>query len=265
MPRRRLTLEECKELITSGGLDDKGLRRFVRDPRVGVRELARRELRRRAGAVAELERLETLLAFERPLWSSGLQHIAGTDEVGAGPLAGPVVAAAVILPPGTSIARIDDSKKLDHETRVELAAEIRARAVSWALGSCSVEEIDTLNILRASCEAMCRAVRGLACVPQHVLIDARRLTALALPQTPIIDGDAKSQSIAAASILAKVHRDGLMEELEQKHPGYGFAKHKGYATAEHRDAIKRLGLSPVHRRSFCTDPEAVDPQMTLAL
>jgi ribonuclease HII len=266
MPKRALTISEIKAEIVGGTLDDVALRRLTKNRRAGVRELARRELKRRASSVAEAARLELLLAFERPLWARGIVHVAGVDEVGMGPLAGPVVAAAVILKPDTSLAGIDDSKKLSPEERDDLAPRIREAALAWAIGVCSVEEIETLNIYRAGCEAMRRAVFALGTAPEHLLVDARRVPGVEAAQTPIIGGDAKSQSIAAASILAKVHRDALMTELARAHPGYGFDKHKGYATAEHREAIMKLGPSAVHRRAFLSGivPSA-DPQLALAL
>jgi ribonuclease HII len=266
MARRALTIAEIRSAIDDGSLDDESLRRLSKNRRAGVRELARRELKRRAGIVAEGARLELLLAFEKPLWSSGILHVAGVDEVGAGPLAGPVVAGAVILAPHTSLPGIDDSKKLTPEERDALAPLIKERALAWAIGVCSVEEIDRLNIYRAACEAMRRAVVALTCAPAHLLVDARRVPGISVPQTPIVGGDAKSQSIAAASIVAKVHRDALMIDLAQAHPGYGLDKHKGYATAEHRAAILKLGPSPIHRRSFLSGIlPSEDPQMALAL
>ena len=233
-----------------GALPAAELERLGHDRRAGVRAVARRELRRRAEAAAEAERLERMLVHERRLWERGVALIAGVDEVGCGPLAGPVVAAAVILPAGCSIADINDSKQLDAATRERLVPEIQARAVAFALGSCTVEEIDRLNIYRAALEAMRRAVTTLSVTPAHLLVDARRVPGVVMSQTSIIDGDALSQSIAAASVLAKVHRDGLMRELALAHPGSGFDNHKGYATAEHLAALEKLGPCPAHRRSF---------------
>ena len=226
------------------------LQRLTRDRRAGARDLAQRELRRRAETVAESARLEAMLEFERPLWAEGVVHVAGVDEVGVGPLAGPVVAAAVILPAGCSIARINDSKQLDRKVREELAPEIRRQAVAYAVASCSVDEIDQLNIYHAALEAMRRAVTSLGISAQHLLVDARRIPAVLMPQTAIVGGDGRSQSIAAASILAKVHRDALMCDLARVHPGYGFDNHKGYGTPEHLANLRRLGPCALHRRSF---------------
>lgn len=248
MAKRDGTVAKIRNQLET--LCDRDLQRLGRDARAGVRDLVRREQTRRQAAAAERERLACMLTFERELWGLGLTRVAGIDEVGVGPLAGPVVAAAVILPPDTSIDDIDDSKQLDAPTRERLAAVIRERAVAYAVASCSVAEIDTLNIYHASCEAMRRAVTRLGVTPEHLLVDARRVPGVATPQTSIIEGDGKSQSIAAASILAKVERDALMTELARAHPGYGFERHKGYATAEHFDALQRLGACALHRRSF---------------
>jgi ribonuclease HII len=166
------------------------------------------------------------------------------------PLAGPVAAAAVILKPGTRIAGIDDSKKLDANSREAFAIEIKGKAASWSVAFVEVEEIDTINIYWAGILAMRRAVEGLGITPQHLLIDAKRLKDVAIPQQAIIKGDAKSASIAAASILAKVSRDALMRTLDTLHPGYGFADHKGYPVRAHYAALARIGACAAHRRSF---------------
>jgi ribonuclease HII len=205
-------------------------------------------------ARALARRLTRLLKRERELWASGIERICGVDEAGVGPLAGPVVAAAVFFPPGVGLKGVDDSKKLLPERRERLAIEIRERAVSWAVAIVEPDEIDRLNIYRASLAAMGRAVDGLAVKPQHVLIDARRIPGCDLPQEPIVGGDALCHAIAAASILAKVARDALMRDYETVYPGYGFAEHKGYTTAAHRDALRKLGPCPIHRKSFLLLP-----------
>jgi ribonuclease HII len=188
--------------------------------------------------------------FERVLWKSGIRDIAGVDEAGVAPLAGPVVAAAVMFPPETAIEGVDDSKKLDAPTRETLAVEIRARASGVAVGIATVAEIDTVNIYHASLLAMRRAVEGLPRAPQHVLVDARTVPGLAMPQNAVNKGDGINFSIAAASIIAKTARDAMMESLDREYPGYGFAGHKGYPTPEHREALLKLGRSPAHRTSF---------------
>jgi ribonuclease HII len=177
-------------------------------------------------------------------------HVAGVDEVGRGPLAGPVVAAAVILDPARPIDGLADSKVLAPARRETLAALVREHALAWALGRAEVEEVDRLNVLRASLLAMQRAVTALPLAPGHVLVDGDRTPPLPLPSTAVRGGDGRVAAIAAASILAKVARDAEMTELEAAHPGYGFADHKGYAVPAHLAALARLGVSPVHRRSF---------------
>ena len=184
-------------------------------------------------------RLDAMRHFEQLLWKSGVRDIAGVDEVGVGPLAGPVVAAAVMFPPGTDIAGVDDSKRLDAGTRARLAMEIRAKASGIGVGMASVEEIDRLNIYHAALLAMRRAVEALPRRPQHVLVDARTVPGVEIPQNPFNKGDGINFTIAAASIIAKTERDRMMEALDRDYPGYGFASHKGYGTPEHREALLR--------------------------
>lgn len=196
----------------------------------------------------ELARLEAMKEFEREY--DGCSLICGVDEAGRGPLAGPVAAGAVILPKDCMILYLNDSKKLSEKRREELFLEIREKAVSYSVGIVGPERIDEINILQATYEAMRQAVSGLGVVPDLLLNDAVTIPELAIPQVPIIKGDAKSVSIAAASILAKVTRDHLMEEYDRQFPQYGFAKHKGYGTAAHVAAIREFGPCPIHRRSF---------------
>jgi len=226
------------------------LNRLKRDPRRGARLLYDVLKRKYEKERAERLRLDSMLNFERVLWKSGVRAIAGVDEAGTGPLAGPVVAAAVVFPPNTEIAGVDDSKRLDAETRSALEPVIRRTAAAVAIGLADVGEIDDINIYQAALLAMRRAVEALPAPPDHLLIDARTIPSVAIPQNSFSKGDGINFSIAAASIIAKTHRDRLMEELEQKYPGYGFTRHKGYGTPEHQDAIRRLGPSPVHRLSF---------------
>jgi ribonuclease HII len=241
---QRLYVDECREL-PSGGLTA-----LKADPRAGARAIAEKIDRRNHKAQAEGRRLSRLCAFELPLWEQGITLVGGCDEVGMAPLAGPVIAAAVILRPGSRIIGVNDSKQLTPEEREELEPEIRAQAVAVGIGRAEVIEIDTINIYRAGLIALKRAVLALNPQPQHLLVDARKLDGLGMPQQPIIKGDAKSITIGAASIVAKVHRDRLMAELDGDYPGYGFADHKGYPTPEHLDALERLGACPLHRRSF---------------
>lgn len=178
------------------------------------------------------------------------KHVAGVDEVGRGPLAGPVVAAAVILDEARPIEGLADSKALSARRREELSVLIRERALCWALGRAEVEEIDRLNILQASLLAMQRAVAALSIPPQLVLVDGNQAPGLVCPVTTIIRGDATVPSISAASILAKVARDAEMCALDRLYPGYGFSLHKGYPTHAHIDALQKQGVCPIHRRSF---------------
>ncbi|MBR1187419.1 ribonuclease HII [Bradyrhizobium sp. AUGA SZCCT0160] len=220
------------------------------DIRPGARAILATIERRRFENRSEGQRLRKMLRFETDLWKTGYHAVAGVDEAGMSPLAGPVSAAAVILKPGTRITGIDDSKKLDSSAREALAEEVKEKAAAWCVAFVDVEEIDTINIYWAGLLAMRRAVEGLQSLPQHLLIDAKRLKDVDIPQQSIIKGDAKSASIAAASILAKVSRDELMRTLEKIYPGYGFADHKGYPVRAHYAALSRLGACAAHRRSF---------------
>jgi ribonuclease HII len=208
-----------------------------------------RERRRRAER-AEARRLAALFELRARLRAAGARCVAGVDEVGMGPLAGPVVAAAVVLPERPDLPGLDDSKRLGRAARERLDACIQAQALAVGLGIVEPADVDRWNILRAGLEAMRRAVLGLVLAPDHVLVDARTIPDLACAQTPIVGGDALDGSIAAASIVAKVARDAIMRRLDERHPGWGFAQHKGYATRDHLEALRRLGPSPVHRRSF---------------
>ena len=190
------------------------------------------------------------LRYERRLWKTGIEAVAGVDEAGVGPMAGPVVAAAVIFSPETFIKGVHDSKQLTHEQREELFGPIRERAIAVGIGTASVLEIDRLNIYWATMQASKRALEALALSPHHVLVDGRLIPGLKLPQTRIVGGDRKSFCIAAASIVAKVTRDRLMHRADRRYPGWGFASHVGYSTPEHRAAILERGVSPLHRMSF---------------
>lgn len=188
--------------------------------------------------------------------------IAGVDEVGRGPLAGPVVAAAVILDPYHPISGLADSKKLSEQKRNKLADEILEKSISWAIASANVEEIDKLNILQASLLAMSRCVKALSVSPDLVLVDGQFCPEIEMPVQAIIKGDTKIPSISAASIIAKVTRDREMVELDQQYPGYGFAIHKGYPTKTHIMTLNKLGVSPVHRRSFSPVKKAIQLTIT---
>jgi ribonuclease HII len=230
---------------------------LLRDPRAGARAILATIAKRRHANRAEGQRLRKILRYETELWARGVVHVAGVDEAGMSPLAGPVAAGAVIFRPGARIPGVDDSKKLDARERDRLAIEIRATCVAWGVGFVEPDEIDRINIYWAGLLAMRRAVEALATVPEHLLIDARRLHDVPIPQQRIVKGDEKSLSIAAASILAKTARDARMAELDAEHPGYGFAKHKGYPVKEHVAALARLGACAIHRRSFAPVREAL--------
>jgi len=248
---KQLSLKEIQDKYTANApVSPAILRKLQRDPRTGARRLYKVLAKRYNEQKKERNRLDAMLHFERLLWKAGIQHIAGVDEVGMGPLAGPVVAAAVVFSPGTEIAGIDDSKALDEETRERLDKEIRCKASALALGVVEVEEIDRINIYHAGIRAMQLALLNLPVTPQHILVDSRTIPGFAQPQNSFDKGDGIDFSIASASIVAKVFRDRLMTELDVQYPGYGFASHKGYATPEHQRAIKELGPCPIHRRSF---------------
>jgi ribonuclease HII len=247
-----LSVAELRARFVDGGraLPEECEAALEADPRAGAREVLRLVRKRRAENRSEGQRLRHLLRYETELWERGVVQVAGVDEAGMAPLAGPIVAGACLLPRDYRPRGIDDSKQLDARARDRLAEDIRKNAICWAVARAEVFEIDGINVYRAGLLALTRAVRGLTARPDHVLVDARKLPELGIPHTPIIHGDALSLTIAAASILAKTARDALMAELDLAHPGYGFARHKGYPTAEHFDALRRLGACPIHRRSF---------------
>ena len=212
-----------------------------------------------AALFAELGRLRDLTRLECELRARGFTRIAGVDEAGRGSLAGPVVAAAVILPDACVLPGLDDSKLLDAEARERLDREIRRIAIAFAVGVVEAVAIDAGDILRASLEAMRKAVIALAPAPEALLVDAVRVPGVKLPQVAVIHGDALSASIAAASIVAKVYRDGLLDELARRHPAYGFDQHKGYGTPEHWVALRQSGPCPEHRLTYRgVVPEAGD-------
>ena len=195
-------------------------------------------------------------AYEKRAGERGFSAVCGIDEAGRGPLAGPVCAAAVILPPDCDIPGLNDSKKLSEKKREALFPVIQAKALAFGIGWATAEEIDRVNILQATFLAMARAVEALPAPADYALVDGNRMPPLPIPGETIVKGDATSASIAAASILAKVSRDRLLRQLDEEHPEYGFAKHKGYGTKAHYEAIRKYGLLPEHRRSFLKNLEA---------
>ena len=228
------------------------------DSRQGAHHLAKLIRDRWRKNRAEGQRLHNLLRFEIDLWEQGFNLIAGVDEAGMAPLAGPVIAGAVILPKNYKLKRLNDSKQiLDESVRAELAEQIKRDCIVWAVGRAEVEEIDTLNIYHAGLLAMRRAVEGLASQPDFILVDARRIPHVPTPQRGIIKGDTLSASIAAASIIAKTTRDAIMAEFDSMHPGYNFKTHKGYPTPEHCRCLQELGATPIHRRSFARVRQAL--------
>lgn len=227
------------------------LESLERDSRAGAHHLAHLLRQKNLRNEREEQRLRNLLHFETELRGDGFRRIAGVDEAGMAPLAGPVVAAAVILPADYTLAGLDDSKKiLNEEKRQQLAAAIKRDAVCWAVGRAEVEEIDRINIYQSGLLAMQRAVAALETEPDFLLVDARTIPRCPCPQRGIIHGDALSASIAAASILAKTTRDDHMKELDRIYAGYGFASHKGYPTPEHLKVLKERGALPIHRKTF---------------
>ena len=204
----------------------------------------------------ERRRLHRIHAFENAARDKGFLYIGGVDEVGRGPLAGPVVAACVVCSDPLMIRGLNDSKQVRPELRLEIAETIKAQCSAWAVGVATVAEIDRLNIYWASVLAMERAIASLTVAPQYLITDAVRIKSFAGPQEPLIKGDARSATVAAASIVAKVHRDGLLAELHESDPRYGFADHKGYATPEHIAALKQFGPSPHHRSGWYRVREA---------
>lgn len=195
-------------------------------------------------------------AYEKRAGEQGFSAVCGIDEAGRGPLAGPVCAAAVILPPDCDIPGLNDSKKLSEKKREALFPVIQEKALAFGIGWATAEEIDRVNILQATFLAMVRAVEALPAPADYALVDGNRMPPLPIPGETIVKGDATSASIAAASILAKVSRDRLLRRLDEEHPEYGFAKHKGYGTKAHYEAIRKYGLLPEHRRSFLKNLEA---------
>lgn len=200
----------------------------------------------------EIERLDNMLKYENEAYSKGYKYVCGVDEAGRGPLCGPVVAAAVILDKNAHLEGVNDSKKLSEKKREKLFDDIMEKALAVGIGISDVDMIEEINILNATKEAMKEAIAGLNIKPDFVLIDGNQDIQIDIDRTTVISGDALSESIAAASIIAKVTRDRMLREYDREYPEYGFAKHKGYGTKMHIEAIKKYGLTPIHRPSFCT-------------
>ena len=253
MSLSRHSLEDLRDRVRRAR-DRRTLRRVAAalrgDPRKGARALAEACERRLAFERADVLRMARLLSRLRGLRRRGARYVAGVDEVGVGPLAGPVVAAAVVFGDALDLPGLDDSKRLRRRERERPDAAIRAQAVAVSVAEVSVEEIDRLNVYHAGLEAMRRAVTQLAVRADHLLVDARTIPGLDTPQTAIVAGDACDASIAAASVVAKTYRDALMRRYDLRYPVYGFRRHMGYPTAQHTSALRRHGPCPIHRLSF---------------
>ena len=244
------TIKEIKEQLANiQRLDDPLLTELEQDSRSGVIQAIAKRKKEIQKRLDEDERLEGMLAYEKELYTQGIQLIAGVDEVGRGPLAGPVVAAAVILPKACKIPGLNDSKKIPKSKHKEIYEAVLQNAIAIGIGIKDNHVIDQVNIYEATKLAMMEAIGRLEPQPQHLLIDAMKLD-LPIPQTSIIKGDANSLSIAAASIVAKVTRDQMMEKFDREYPGYDFAQNAGYGTAKHLAGLDQLGVTPIHRRSF---------------
>ena len=244
------TIKEIKEQVAQiQQLNDPLFDELEKDDRSGVIQAVAKRKREIQKCLEEDARLEGMLAYEKELYGQGIQLIAGVDEVGRGPLAGPVVAAAVILPKGCKISGLNDSKKIPKSKHKEIYEAVLEHAIAIGIGVKDNHVIDQVNIYEATKLSMMEAISQLDPQPQHLLIDAMKLD-LPISQTSIIKGDANSLSIAAASIVAKVTRDQMMETYDQEYPGYDFAQNAGYGTAKHLAGLQKLGITPIHRRSF---------------
>lgn len=248
----RIKIDDLKQILTGCGYNEylrikEGLKD---DDRKNIRDLLSRQQKRFDKEKKELEAYNSRKRYELMLNKENYKYIAGIDEVGRGPLAGPVYTAAVILNPDIDILGVKDSKKLSEKQRETLAEEIKQKCLCYSIGTASVEEIEEMNISNATKLAMRRAIEGLSIVPDYLLIDAVQLTDINIPQSAIIKGDDLSISIGAASIVAKVERDRFMETIADRYPWYNFGQNKGYGTGEHIDAIKKHGPCEIHRGTF---------------
>ncbi|HFI0237402.1 TPA: ribonuclease HII [Streptococcus suis] len=244
------TIKEVTALLAQvNSLDSPVWAELAQDDRAGVQAAIKKRRKELEKEAAEDARLEAMLSYEKALYENGVELIAGIDEVGRGPLAGPVVAAAVILPKDCKIRYLNDSKKIPKSKHEAIYQEVMERAAAVGIGVKDAAVIDQVNIYEATKLAMLEALGNLNQEPEHLLIDAMKLDT-PLPQTSIIKGDANSLSIAAASIVAKVTRDKMMADYDKEFAGYGFAKNAGYGTSEHLEGLNQLGITPIHRKSF---------------
>jgi ribonuclease HII len=261
----KLSIAKIREIVGDSEPDDAIIELLCGDERAGVRTIGDRLKRDRERALRQEARQRDLAALEERLSDGGKRCIAGVDEAGRGPLAGPVVAASVILPPGFSCHGIDDSKKLSSARREELFEEITSQAVAWGVGMVDNVDIDTANILEAAMRAMRSAVATMGVTPDIALVDGNRSPGLRCDERLVVDGDARCRIIAAASIVAKVTRDRLMRDLDAVYPQYGFAGHKGYGAESHVEAIRRHGPCDIHRISFRLVPRVAPKGTTAAV
>ncbi len=245
-------VKEIKEIVENLNVEKyiEYIEKLNSDDRKSVQSLGNRLSKRLESIKKEEERLELINNYENEWYYRGYLCIGGIDEAGRGPLAGPVVASVVVFKPNTKIEGINDSKKLSETKREELFDIIKEQAIDYGIGIVNNNDIDEINILNATYLAMKKAINCLECKPDYLLIDAATIPGVGIDQKPIIKGDSKSISIAAASILAKVTRDNIMYQYDEMYPGYGFKTHKGYGTKEHYEAIEKLGITPIHRKSF---------------
>lgn len=244
------TIKEVTALLAQvDNLDSPVWADLAQDDRTGIQAAIKKRQKELEKEAAEDARLEAMLCYEQALYENGVELIAGIDEVGRGPLAGPVVAAAVILPKGCKIRYLNDSKKIPKSKHEAIYNEIIEHAVAVGVGVKDAAVIDQVNIYEATKLAMLEALGQLSQEPEHLLIDAMKLDT-SIPQTSIIKGDANSLSIAAASIVAKVTRDKMMADYDKEFSGYGFAKNAGYGTSEHLEGLNKLGITPIHRKTF---------------
>lgn len=243
-----MTIKEVKELLSSNDVTEAQLAELEKDPRVGVQKLIVSYRKKQAKLLAKKEAFLERFSYEKQFWQKG-ELVAGVDEVGRGPLAGPVVTAAVIIDHNFDLLEVNDSKKLSPEKRLQLYPKILSEAVSVGIGVKSAAVIDQINVYEADRQAMAQAVKALDVKPDALLVDAMNVP-IDIPQIELIKGDAKSNSIAAASIVAKVFRDKLMDDYDKIYPQYGFPRNAGYGTKEHVEALKKYGPTPIHRKTF---------------
>ncbi len=251
----KLITNDIKKMFQETSIDnlDFLFDKFEEDERASVKKIVEQYKNKKQKYLDELNRLDEITKYEKELYDLGYENICGIDEVGRGPLAGPVVSACVIMPKGIKIPYVNDSKKLSAKKREELFEEISKKATAISIGIVTAEEIDEINILNATKKSMVDAIDKLEVRPDYLLIDAVRLNGVNINQTNIIKGDEKSHSIACASIIAKVTRDNMMKQYGELYPYYDFASNKGYGSKNHMEAIKHFGICPIHRKTFVKD------------